>query len=165
MHTAIRAALRCACSPTRLLAPVLQFSRSGLVKAKAIHAVGIRLGATPYSQTFFFFFFWPSASPLGLRPPKSGRSTPNSPISMCACIAGSNLVRRTLGPGKRNHRPLRQLRARSPPCSAWSACSPAGPVLSLTSTLAPFPTSSLTTSVWPLSAARYSGVIPRRADL
>ena len=30
--------------------------------------------------------FLPSASPLGLRPPKSGRPTPNSPISMCACI-------------------------------------------------------------------------------
>ena len=27
------------------------------------------------------FFFWPSASPLGLRPPKSGRPAPNSPIS------------------------------------------------------------------------------------
>ena len=26
-------------------------------------------------------FFWPSASPLGLRPPKSGRPAPNSPIS------------------------------------------------------------------------------------
>ena len=28
-----------------------------------------------------FFLFWPSASPLGLRPPKSGRPAPNSPIS------------------------------------------------------------------------------------
>ena len=28
----------------------------------------------------------PSASPLGLRPRKSGRPTPNSPISMCSCF-------------------------------------------------------------------------------
>ena len=31
-------------------------------------------------------FFWPSASPLGLRPPKSGRRTPNSPICMFSCF-------------------------------------------------------------------------------
>ena len=30
----------------------------------------------------FFLLFWPSASPLGHRPPKSGRPAPNSPISL-----------------------------------------------------------------------------------
>ena len=35
---------------------------------------------SPFSGSFFLFF-WPSASPLGLRPPKSGRPAPNSPIS------------------------------------------------------------------------------------
>ena len=36
------------------------------------------------------YFFLPSASPLGLRPPKSGRPAPNSPISFLRAVRTVN---------------------------------------------------------------------------